>query len=416
MLRTFGRAIVQTWPTVLAWFLAGWLAHAALIRLAGWAGVYESLWGLLILPLAVLAKLASYVGMFLAVRPEMRHYQRLEQLAASTPADGATAPIRGRTFAQAWGSTIVTGLIAFLVIYFTWGMVTEDVQAYGRASWDQYDPDAANHPLVVGVGVMSITFVVVAFALRLALGRFSDRLPKWVAGISAYLEAAWLLTAALAIRDILAGVPEWFASRRMFAWFIDGIAELREAFSWFAVVGDAIAWLLAAIGEVVVLPLAWLALAAIVFAGVLPRRPTSTTGRSARLREAAERRWRRMPRPVRVLGTSLSGSLRERWAPIATALSLIWRNGPLRLGAYLLAFAVVTVSGQWLYALIYQLIGPHEVGWWIATSDPITLLVAVITTPLQFILVAAAFDEALEGLDRQTVSADAELAEVLPES
>jgi hypothetical protein len=167
---------------------------------------------------------------------------------------------------------------------------------------------------------------------------------------------------------------------------------------------------------VIVLPLAWLALAAIVFAGVLPRRVRRASGRSARLREAAERRWRRMPRPVRVLGTSLSSGLRDRWEPIATALSLVVRNGPVRLGAYLLAFAVVTVSGQWLHGLIYQLIGPHETGWWIATSDPISLLVAVITTPLQFMIVAAAFDEAIGSLDEQVVSADAELAEVLPTS
>ncbi|MEO8262514.1 MAG: hypothetical protein ABI566_08075 [Pseudolysinimonas sp.] len=416
MLRTFGRAIVQCWPMVLAWFLAGWLAHSALIRLAGFVGIHESLWGLLILPLAVLAKLASYVGMFLAVRPAMRHYKRLDRLAASTPADDDTAPVRRSSFAQAWGSTIVTGLIAFLVIYFTWGMVVDDVNAYGRAAWDQYDPDAVNAPLKVGVGVMSISFVVIAFGLRLLVGRFSKRLPKWFGAISAYLEAAWLLTAALAIKSILDGVPDWLASRRMFAWIVDGIADLREQFSWFAVIGDAIAWLLNAVGEVIVLPLAWLALAAIVFAGVLPRRATTTEGRVARLRDVAGQRWRRMPRPIRVLGTSLSSSLRERWEPIATALRLVWRNGPVRLGGYLLGFAVVSVGGQWLFALIYQVLGPHDTGWWIATSDPLNLLVAAITTPLQFMLVAAAFDEALASLDEQVVSADEELAEAIPPS
>jgi hypothetical protein len=123
-----------------------------------------------------------------------------------------------------------------------------------------------------------------------------------------------------------------------------------------------------------------------------------------------------MPRPVRVLGTSLSTSLRERWEPIATALGLIWRNGPLRLGVYLFAFAVVTVGEQWLSALIYQLLGPLDDGWWIATSDPLALLVAAITTPLQFMLVAAAFDDALGSLDEQVVSADEELAEAVPPS
>jgi hypothetical protein len=401
---------------VLAWFLAGYLAHAILIRLAGFAGIYDSLWGLLILPLAVLAKLASYVGMFLAVRPSMRNYQRLDNLAATTPPDGNTAPQRPRSFAAAWGSTIATGLIAFLVIYFTWGLIADDVEAYGKVAWDQYDPSAVNEPLKVSLGVMSVTFVVVAFVLRVLVGRFSSRLPKWFGGISAYLEAAWLITAGLVIQDLLKGVPEWFASRRMFAWIVDGVAQLRESFSWFGTIWDGIAWLLNAIGEVVVLPLAWLALAAIVFAHVLPRRARRAASRSARLREAAERRWHRMPRPVRVLGTSLSSGLRERWEPIATALALIWRNGPVRLGIYVVAFAMVTVAGQWMSALIYHLLGPHDTGWWIATSDPFVLLITAITTPLQFIIVAAAFDETLATLDHQTVSADEELAAVVPEN
>jgi len=416
VLRTFGRAVIQTWPMVLTWFLAGWLAHAALIRLAGWAGVYESLWGLIILPLAVLAKLAGYVGMFLAVRPAMRHYQRLEALARAVPADEETAPTAPRSFTRVWGSTIATGLIAFLVIYFTWGLIADDVIAYGRASWDQYDPDAVNRPLQVGLGVMSISFVVIAFGLRLLLGRFAARLPRWVGAITAYLEAAWLLTVGLALQTMLAGVPEWFQTRRMIAWAIDGIAAIRESFSWFAAVGDVLAWVVGAVGEVVLLPLAWLALAAIVFAQVLPRRTRRSSGRLSRIRESAATRWRRMPRPVRVLGTSLSSGLRERWEPIATALSLVWRNGPVKLGLYVAAFAALTAGTQWLYGLIYRLLGPHETGWWIGMSDPIVLLVSAITVPLQFMLVAAAFDASLASLDDQVVSADEELAEVLPES
>ena len=399
---------------LLAWFFAGWIAHALLVRLAGFAGIYEALWGLLILPLAVLVKLASYVGMFLAVRPAMTHFQRLDGFALSAPA-GTTAPAR-RSFAGAWGSTVLSGLIPFLVIYIAWGMIKDDVNDYGRAAWDQYDPvNATNHPLAVTVGVMSISFVVIAFVLRFVLGRFADRLPAWVGAFSAYLEAAWLLTAALALQSLLAGVPEWFATRRMFAWLVDGIAQLRETFAWFAAIGDGLVWLLGAVGDVLVQPLAWLALAAIVFASALPRRARATTGRAARMRDAASRRWARLPRPVRKLGDALTSSFRERWEPIATALSLIWRNGPVQLGAYILAFAVVTAGQQWLYSLVYTALGPHEDGWWIGMSDPITLLITAISLPLQIVVVAAAFDRSLANLETQVVSADAELAEVLPE-
>ena len=181
MLKTAGRAIVQCWPTLLAWFFAGWLAHTALVRLAGWAGNYEALWGLLILPLAVVVKLASYVGMFLALRPALTHFERLDSLAvanratapaSTTPASG-TAPLVRPTLVQRWGSTVVTGLLPFLIIYIVWGMIRDDLTAYGDASWDQYsDPDLPNRPYSIPIGVMSISFVVIAFALRFVLGRF----------------------------------------------------------------------------------------------------------------------------------------------------------------------------------------------------------------------------------------------------
>lgn len=415
MVRTAGRAIVRCWPLVLTFFLAGWLGHEALIRLAGWAGNFNSLWGLLILPLAVLVKLASYVGMFLAVRPGLPHFERLDGLARSTPADAETVPARP-SFASQWISTVLGGMVPFLVIYFAWDMIRDDLLAYGRASIDQFGADGAtDRPYEVSLGVASVTFVVVAFVLRLVLGRFAKRLPTWVGAINAYLEAAWLVTTLIALRDLLAGVPAWFATRRMFAWAVDGFAALREQFAWFATIGDALAWVAGAVGDLLLQPLAWLALAAIVYAGALPRRARSA-GRAARLREAAERRWRRAPRFVRTLAESASASFRERWEPIATALSLIWRNGPLQLGTYILAFAVVTAGTQWLYKLIYVAIGPHEYGWWRAVNDPIVLVVSAISVPLLIVVVAAAFDTSLEQLDEQVTDADAELAEVLPEA
>lgn len=419
MLRTAGRAIAMCWPMLLAWFFAGWLGHTALVRLAGWAGNYDALWGLLILPLAVVVKLASYVGMFLSLRPALGHFERLDAIASK--AAPAPAPARGilarLPTARTWGLTVVTGLLPFLVIYIAWGMIGDDLLAYGDASQDQFGgDDATNRPYAISIGVMSVSFVLIAFGLRFLIGRFSKRLPAWTGAIAAYLEAAWLITTVIAVKDLLAGVPEWFATRRMFGWLVDGFAALREQFAWFAAIGDAIAWLAAAIGDVLVQPLAWLALAAIVYSSALPPRIPSTSARASRIRETATRRWRRLPRPVRKLGESLSASFRDRWEPIATALSLIWRNGPVELGIYVLTFAVVTASAAWLKVLTYNIIGPHEIGWWIGADDPLELLNELITVPLLIVVVAAAFDRSLQNLNEQVVSADEELAEVLPES
>ena len=66
----------------------------------------------------------------------------------------------------------------------------------------------------------------------------------------------------------------------------------------------------------------------------------------------------------------------ERWQPIGTSLRLIWRAGPITLGLYVLAFAVLTVGTGWLQYVIYHAFGPHESFWWIAWDEPLTLGVA----------------------------------------
>ena len=133
-------------------------------------------------------------------------------------------------------------------------------------------------------------------------------------------------------------------------------------------------------------PLAWLALAAIVFAGALPPRKPSDRPRGAPAR-GGDPPLAARPRPVRMLGESLSGGFRERWEPIATALSLIWRNGPGRSWASTSWRSRVVIVGHRMagIGLIYDLLGPHEIGWWMATNEPIDLLIERYRCPLQIV-------------------------------
>ena len=75
-------------------------------------------------------------------------------------------------------------------------MIGDDMIEYVALPPDQIaGEDATNTPWAISIGVMSITFVVLAFVLRFLLGRFAKRLPAWVGVFSAYLEAAWVITA-----------------------------------------------------------------------------------------------------------------------------------------------------------------------------------------------------------------------------
>src|SRR5690349_8256783 len=130
------RALGRTWPALLAWFLAGWAVRLMLLRFAGWAAEnIDPLVGQLILPLAVLARLSSYVAMFLVLRPELDSYERLERYA-----DRATAGPAPSFFAS-WANTVGTAIVPFFVIYAAWGLINDDGIAYSSAAVDQMNLD-----------------------------------------------------------------------------------------------------------------------------------------------------------------------------------------------------------------------------------------------------------------------------------
>ncbi len=59
---------LRYWPQLAACYLLGVLGRRAAIELAAWAGYDNNLWVSLIMPFAGLARLASYVAMFLVLR------------------------------------------------------------------------------------------------------------------------------------------------------------------------------------------------------------------------------------------------------------------------------------------------------------------------------------------------------------
>jgi hypothetical protein len=270
-----------------------------------------------------------------------------------------------------------------------WNLIRDDgVDLYFASTLqDNFGENSAADTITV----VSITLLVVAFTLRWLLGRFAARLPRWMTLVTTYLEALWVLVALFTLRELLAGIPAWFATRRLFAWAVDGWAAIREAFSWIGVIGDAIGWAVAQVGTLIGLPLAWLAFASIIYFGTMPR--TSRPG-LATVRAVSER-WSRLPVWARRLGSAVSAGFLDRWRPVTLAARLIWRSGPIAMGTYLLAFAIITAAGEWLRMAVYRLIGPHDTPWWMGASDVIELGLDAVLAVVQIAVVAAAFDHAL---------------------
>src|SRR5690606_35200213 len=119
LLATIGRVLLARWPALLAWYLGGALVHHFGIVLAGQIGGASSAFGLLLLPLAILARLIAFVAMFLVIRDGLRHLQAIAPQPASVGE-------RRRTFVL----TLLTSILPFFAIYAAWGFLREDVQAY----------------------------------------------------------------------------------------------------------------------------------------------------------------------------------------------------------------------------------------------------------------------------------------------
>ncbi len=349
------RLYASVWPALVAIFLGGWIANYLLIRFAGFVANIDPLYGQLVLPLAVLARVASYVAMFLVLRP-------------------------GKSFVEALGSSI----LPFLIVFATWGLIKDDWVAFSLAQLEQRDfgPDNVV-PLFIGVTPVTIGVVVVAFVLRFVLKRYSKALPGWFNYCATYLEAVWIFIALDILGQLLVDVPAWLQSRRIVAWGIEVLEAAKEAFAPLRWVVDGAAWLADQAGTVIGLPLAWLTLAGIVYAVSTKPRTASVTVTAAR------RRWGAVPVFARKRIAELGSDVAGRWTPIAGAVRLVWRAGAVTMALFVLAYAVLDTSTLWLNFGVNRLLGPHELQWWAASDTPISLVIDLVVEPVRLCLIAA---------------------------
>ncbi|MGX5681215.1 hypothetical protein [Schumannella luteola] len=347
-------------PALLAFFLAGWIANYLLIRFGGFVANIDPLYGYLVLPLAVLVRVASFVAMFLVLRP-------------------------GKNFVEALGSSI----LPFLIVFATWGLIKTDWVAFASAQLEQRSLDGTEPPLFVTVTPITVGVVVVAFVLRLLLKRSSERLPKWFGFIAAYLEAVWIFLAIDLIGQVTGWVIEWLDGRRLVAWVNDTLTAIGETVAPLKFLWEGAGWLLGQAGVVIGLPLAWLTLAGIVYAVTRPEdSPT-------RLAAAAEKRLKRFPPFIRARLADIGGDLAGRWLPISQAARLIWRSGPITMALFVLSYAVLSTIATWIQFGVNRLIGPHDLNFWMATDTGILLAISLLVEPIRISLIAATWSYCL---------------------
>ena len=399
LLASTWRVLAGHWPALVAWYLAGYLLHFGLIQLAGWVGAYTATGGILLLPLAVLARLVAFVAMFLVVRDGLRELQ------AIAPVPQAAAG-RRETFLN----TLLASILPFFAVYAAWGMLQDDVIAYDfRAlqvrsdiSW-QAIANQAEAP-TGGVGsnltldAITGVLIIVAFAGRWAWKKWPRKLPAPFSVAAVYLEAVWVLLSIIVIKDALEALNAWVDTRVGIQWALDVREWVSAQLVPVAWVWDGLEWFIGQLAGLVVEPLAWLAIAGVIYGqAIAAEKPKLDIALYRRARTHVDK----VPTLLRRMLGQLGAEFTSRFSPIVDAIVLMWRAGPVLIGTYVLLYTVVLAGDTTLEYVITRIIGPQSrVDFWLPVNDAMVLVVALIIEPIRISIVAGAYDTSLGALRR----------------
>lgn len=368
--RAWHHASVRELPGVLVTagklFLAHWPAFVVLACLgvavrngAIWAAVAvsdkHSIAAQLLLILAPLGFLLPVIAMLHLCRSSV-------PIAAST---GDPETPRGGLL-----DISVAVLIPFLTVYVANGFLDEDrLQFLSAASLDEYDqqqgeqlfsaPDWARinerigyYPLLTVLAI-----VVIAFVVRWAVGRFQQR---WnfvaLAAAGALVEVYWTGVAARYASDAQDRLTAWVEQRRAVHVAVERYdAAIGSLGSMAHPVDAATTWVLGLFGSldaVVIVPLAWLTVAAVV----LGRQLTPAQVRRHPLLD----RVPSLPPRARGLAESFTADLRSRWSAFWNGLKMIGAAGLLPMLVFCVAF-LLALRVPWLFSqAMRHLIGPVD--------------------------------------------------------
>lgn len=411
-------------PQLLACYLLGLLGRHLAIEWAAWAGHDNDWWASLIMPLAGIARLGSYVAMFLVLRP----------------AFGVLATF-GRRPARSI-DLFSTVIVPFFAIYLAWQMFREDWLAFeSRALTYRVGesmmaavaggPPTELHPQSLPVGAGTWVLIGAALVARTALSKLKDRLASWLVAVRLYLDALWVfLVLSFSVNQgvtVLINPGEWIAQRRVMVWLSTTRADVFSHFAPLEKGWDAVMWALRTAFGGAAVPLIWLALAGIVYGvtlttgwrsvaqRVVGRRADRVFDRSAPAGKRWQSRWTAVPKALREKVTEHAVDQLGKFRPITDSARIVLHAGVLALALYVVAYAGLAwldmtgsfyraqLGDGYLLRGVARLLGPHPAPFWGGFGQTLSLLSHAIIEPLRICLIASTFAYCLEQVPQDPV-------------
>lgn len=405
------RVLAAHWPTLIALYLAGFACRMGTIWLAVRAGRLSTALSALILPFAPLATIVSFVLM-------------LRVAAESLPAfrNALVAQSRGERWREHL-KIAALALVPFLAVYATQGLLKEDVQRFvldaGAAEWARADAadytdidwsraNLATGPLAVGIAVAAMVARKVIAGLDLG-----EKNARWAAA-SGYLEALWMSSLSVTFVEQRDAILDWLTSRRVVAglyrWWEGLLASFDALDAWVRAPFELAGKLIATMGSLVIVPVAWLAIGATVYGSQLKGSWELPT------HEQATARLSQVPSPIR---RAVGHVIEPVTTPIkntAKAIGKVASAGVLPMVLFCVVFAVTGWLRVGVDHLAWLVMGPASQELQAAREPYVLLVEGVVYFVITLALLSAAVNhvigaqqeaEAEAGVPESTVTAEA---------
>lgn len=386
MLVGAGRLLARHWPTLLALYLAGAAARLGFLWLALWVSKFSSLLGVLLVPLAPLSTLLSLVFM-------------LRVMGASLPAFQTT--FQERSGEGRWRNTLKAAaqvIIPFLAVYASQGLLREDTtQFVYNATLDETlnNPLSANYArTLMADGALLIGIVLLAMIVRkwIAAHKLTEKALRWGV-LGSYVEGLWLVTLGATLASQLSTLKEWVTSRAVVQGVIQAHDTVRDTPGVVAqTFSGMVSWLgelLGSAGQLVVVPVAWLAIGAMVYGSKLTARELPVVSTPEQVTE----RLKRIPNPVRQQLAQIVEPVVTPVKNTVTAISKIAAAGVLPMVLFCVAFGLIGKLLKLAVAWVaHWIIGPQPALWQAALDPYVTLAERGAYLIVTVAMVAAAVD------------------------
>lgn len=374
------------WPPLVLLVLIGYVLESWLMRGVVEIGLRNHVLGLSLLAPLVVLELGIVIAMFHQLRPS------LPALTQPTATPAATAPASDRLTAA-----LALALVPFFAYYAAWGLLGDTIRDYSLAGlardpFGHYGPllDALKSSgLVVSVGV---SWLLRHYAKQRETQRHS---PGWQALI-VLCEANWVFIGLFVLTRAKDLATKWLHSRAVWEYVGGATPDLAQP-----VVTPGLLDLLSTAAQglflAALLPLVWLAIAALIFGRDLGEQTLLAANRRV---ERVVTGYDTLPSPLKKFGDDIVKGYRTRYVPVAHGVRMTLQAG---LGL-LLAFCVGYRALDWLsvqaWIALTHAIGPHAMEFWRPAGDALALLVggplgnapSIVFEPLRICLLAATLE------------------------